>query len=469
MKPKIKEILCGAFAVITIPVGLAIHGWLSLMFLLSASILVSFTGYFSLLNHRVHGIDQARARNWAFLLFVVLAIGGAEYWHETEPPKLHFTLNATLSGSPDERLNFTNKFLFVETSKTGFKFPTNIPFLKVDVAKDEPQFTLHFGIFNDSAPRFSGAKYDIKKPQLSVWIPDPDPGQTLKWKADPKWKEASSVKDKFPGHILVYDFPDSLSAGTGDSAPGITINMEEKPSGMSVAIMAAGENVSPFVSCFKLLAIPSIETVSKMQFNTNSVVWWNWIYRPVAYRPIETPIVVTPSRVHLSDGTNLWGKEITISNPSSSNVYAMTLSIEIENGAVPINSLDIEVSNPKEREKTEHGDLEIPFEAGFDVLGYTQSRLFVIPVLQAQEKRTFWVRGSVLTNSFAVVSIWQSLNSFPDIAYRTNGMWMWPVLSSNSAWWIHIAGQPMDLDFGIAAWVGTNGFTNDSQIIRSRP
>jgi hypothetical protein len=441
----------------------------------------SAAGFFAAWHEMVEG--KKASRIWTAYGFVCILLALIAYlvWCP-EPPappqKLHLTLYAHTADSPDDILDFTNNILVVETAKEGFTFPPNLPFLVVDVAQHEPQFTLNLGIFNDSAPRFSPSKFDAVKPEIMVWIADPDPGETLNWTEDPKWEKASSngtmtngVKIKFQGRVLRYQFPDPLASGTGDSAPGIRFNMQEKPSGLTVAVLVGGENVAPVVYCFKLLAIPSGESASKIRFDTNNVIWWNWKYRPVAYRPIDTPLLISPSRVQLSDGKNTFGKEVIVSNPSSSNLYAITLGVEIESNAVPIGSPLIELSQPKQHESSGDGELQIPFEVHFDFIGYSQDRVFVIPELPANEARTFWIRGTILTNSFAVVSVWQSMNSFPDVKYMTNGFWIWPVFSTNSAWWIHSGGQPMDFGIGIMAWRGnaTNGFTNDSQIIPSRP
>jgi H+/Cl- antiporter ClcA len=67
MKPKIREILFGAFAVFCIPVGFAIHGWPSLCFLMIGIICGAFALYFTLLNHRVHSVTESQARKWALL------------------------------------------------------------------------------------------------------------------------------------------------------------------------------------------------------------------------------------------------------------------------------------------------------------------------------------------------------------------------------------------------------------------
>jgi hypothetical protein len=425
-------------------------------------------------------ICEKLKRIWSwYLLGCAISAGFAFFIWRPEPQlKRHLTLYVHTADSPSERLDFTNNFLFAKINKDNFKFPEHLPFLVVDVAQHEPQFTLNFGIFNDSAPRFSPSKFDAVKPEIMVWIADPDPGETLNWTEDPKWEKVTANGTmtngedvKFSGQVLRSQFPDSLAAGTGDSAPGITFNMQEKLSGLKVAVLVGSENVAPVVYCFKLLAVPSDEAASKMRFDTNNVIWWNWKYRPVAYRPIDTPLSISPSRVQLSDGKNTFGKEVIISNPSSSNLYAITISVEIENGTVPINSPVIELSQPKQSESAGGGELQIPFEAHFDILGYSQDRVFVIPELPANEARTFWIRGTILTNSFAVISVWQSMNSFPDVRYTTNGFWEWPVFSSNSAWWIHSGGQPFDLGIATMAWRGnaTNGFTNDSQIIPSRP
>ncbi len=415
-----------------------------------------------------------------YLLVCVLAAAFAFFIWRPEPlPKLHLTLFVHTMDAPDEDLHFTNSFLFLKTINGSFNFPANMPFLAVDVARNEPQITLKFGIINDSAPPFSPSEFDIEKPEIRIWIVNPDPGESLKWNADSKWEKASGsgtltngMETNFPGQVLRYQFPDSLAAGVGNTAPGITFNMQEKPGKLTVAMLVGGKNVTPTMFCFDLLAVPSEETVSKMYFDTNSMIWWGWKYRPVEYRPIDTPIVISPTnRVQLSDGNNLFGSRVDISNPSSNNLYAITFSIEMENGTVPLNSAEVNLSQSKQHEINDNGDLQIPFEASMDFIGTSQGRLFIIPELDANEHRTIWIRGTIITNSFADISVWQSLNSFPNVPYGTNGMWDWPVLSSNSAWWIHIGGQPMNLGFGIMAWRGnaTNGFTNDSQIIPSRP
>jgi len=86
MKPKIKEIVVDAFAVLCISVGFSIHGLLSLCFLLVGIICGAFALYFTLLNYRVHGATQAQARNWGLLFFAVFAIGLGEYWREYKQP-----------------------------------------------------------------------------------------------------------------------------------------------------------------------------------------------------------------------------------------------------------------------------------------------------------------------------------------------------------------------------------------------
>ena len=86
MKPKIKEILFDAFAVICVLVGFSIHSWPSLCFLLAASICGSFALYFTLLNHRVHGVSETQARNWALIIFAVSLVGAILFWRECKQP-----------------------------------------------------------------------------------------------------------------------------------------------------------------------------------------------------------------------------------------------------------------------------------------------------------------------------------------------------------------------------------------------
>jgi hypothetical protein len=418
-----------------------------------------------------------RIWSWYFLGCAIAAVFAFFIWRPEPRPNLHLVLYADVESSLEQNLDFTNKNLVVKLDRESFKIPPNLPFLVVDVSRYDPQFTLYFGIRNP-APRFSPPVFNIEKPEIQVWVVNPDPGETVKWNTDAKWKEVTALgaltngaPTNFPGRVFLYQFPDPLAAGTGNDAPGITFNMQEKPGKLTVAVMTVGEGVIPTVYCFDLLAVPSDEAVTKIRFDTNSTIWWNWKYRPVAYRPIDTPLLISPSRVQLSDGKNTFGKEVVVSNPSSSNLYAITLGVEIESNAVPISSPLIELSQPTKRDAADGGELHIMFEASMDFIGYTQSRLFVIPTLEANGQRSFWIRGTILTNSFADISIWQSMNSFPDVKYTTNGLWMWPVFSTNSAWWIHSGGQPMDLAVGVMAWRGnaTNGFTNDSQIIPSRP
>lgn len=82
MKPKVKEVLCDAFAAVFIGIGCFLHGWPSLIFLLIGSFCAPFALYFTLLNHRVHNVSGCQARNWSLLLFLVFIIGGAIYWRQ---------------------------------------------------------------------------------------------------------------------------------------------------------------------------------------------------------------------------------------------------------------------------------------------------------------------------------------------------------------------------------------------------
>jgi hypothetical protein len=84
MKPKIKERLCDVFSVAAFWIGFSIHGLSSLCFLMFGAICGAFALYFLLLNHRIHTIDRPQARNWAWLLFVVLLIGTGVYWKQSK-------------------------------------------------------------------------------------------------------------------------------------------------------------------------------------------------------------------------------------------------------------------------------------------------------------------------------------------------------------------------------------------------
>ena len=103
MKPKIKEILFDAFAVVCVLVGFSIHGWSSLCFLSIGSVCAAFALYFTLLNHRAHEISESQARGWTLMLFAVSTVGGALYWRQfkesttTELKSVDVTIARTLA------------------------------------------------------------------------------------------------------------------------------------------------------------------------------------------------------------------------------------------------------------------------------------------------------------------------------------------------------------------------------------
>lgn len=135
MKPKIKEILFDAFAVICVLVGFSIHSWPSLCFLLAGSFCGSFALYFTLLNNRVHGVSESQARNWAWVFFAISLIGVTFFWRECKQPTNlaeskphpHFTLSLLKPATDISEIDLTNAFLFEQPFSVplGFLiFPT---------------------------------------------------------------------------------------------------------------------------------------------------------------------------------------------------------------------------------------------------------------------------------------------------------------------------------------------------------
>lgn len=109
MKPKIKEILFDAFAVICVSAGFSIHGWPSFCFLLTGSICGTFALYFTLTNHRVYGVTKSQARYWGWLFFAVSFIGVILFWLERKQPT-----------NPDESKLYPHfKFILRTTEEAG--------------------------------------------------------------------------------------------------------------------------------------------------------------------------------------------------------------------------------------------------------------------------------------------------------------------------------------------------------------
>lgn len=168
-------------------------------------------------------------------------------------------------------------------------------------------------------------------------------------------------------------------------------------------------------------------------------------YRVQHERPMP---IIFPNQAQLSDGTNLFGKQIIVSNPSESEIHAITLFIE-SHGA-PIDSVKSELSNPKPNEAPS-GDPRVPFVATLNFANTNcEGRFVVFQALHPKEQRSLWIRGTVASNSYADVSVVQFLNTPPAIKYNTNGLWLWPIISSNNAFWKRThTDNPMDLDLGI--------------------
>jgi hypothetical protein len=168
-------------------------------------------------------------------------------------------------------------------------------------------------------------------------------------------------------------------------------------------------------------------------------------------QPPPNAPTISPSRLQLSDGTNCFGRKVTVSNFGASNIYALTILVDVEDAAVPINSVVINTSNPQDppEERFDTGEPRVSFEYSLDFVGPSiQCRFIGVQVLRPKEPRFLWIRGTVLTNSFANLSILQSFNDPPIIKYDTNGQWMWPMLASNSPFWKRATAQPMNLDIG---------------------
>lgn len=131
MKPKAKEIIFDAFAVGFIWVGFSTHSWPSLCFLLVGIICASFALYVTLLNHRIHGIGKAEARNWSLLFFILFTLGASEYWREckqqeqsaqlpTNPPA-SFSFSVFFAWETSDRMVWPEFWLIED--KTAFAVP----------------------------------------------------------------------------------------------------------------------------------------------------------------------------------------------------------------------------------------------------------------------------------------------------------------------------------------------------------
>src|ERR1700733_13804832 len=123
----------------------------------------------------IHYNKNEWANPWWWIVWLAYCVlGGTDmYFEYGTSPKLHLRLYAHTTDAPDINLNFTNSFLFPETTKDGFKFPKNLPFLVVNVASTLPEAVLKFGVLNDSSNRFSSSEFEIEKPEIDVWIVTP--------------------------------------------------------------------------------------------------------------------------------------------------------------------------------------------------------------------------------------------------------------------------------------------------------
>jgi hypothetical protein len=168
--------------------------------------------------------------------------------------------------------------------------------------------------------------------------------------------------------------------------------------------------------------------------------------------PHIRPPAVEPNRVQLSDGTNLFGKRVIISNPNDCEIYALTLGLEIEHLAASISSVRTELAPPYSEEKSiDGGDPRVGFSYSLEHFepGYRECRFIGFQMLKPNERRPLWIRGTTLTNSFADISVLQFMRKPPQIRYSTNGQWTWPILSGTSPYWKRSRSKPMDLGLGV--------------------
>jgi hypothetical protein len=233
VKPKIKEILFDVFSVAAFWVGYSIHGWQSLICLLMGSFCGAFALFFTLLNHRIHGINKTKACSWSFLLFVGLLLGALVYWKQckdsepgsdTPKPRIRFVLHAADSSFPD--IELTNSIFFFKN--TNYKAGDIRGNVVIPVAVTNRDFILDFIIINDSATESINDlriwltvakkfKYSIN----DIWTEIPSPDAELScWTA----KNPESI---FPDeHLAFRGFKFAPQETIGTSVPlNITIGV----------------------------------------------------------------------------------------------------------------------------------------------------------------------------------------------------------------------------------------------------
>lgn len=186
MKPKLKEIIFDAFAVLGIGVGFSVHGLPSLCFLIIGIICGAFALYFTLLNHRVHGATRTQARNWGLLFLAVFTLGAAEYWREYKLPinaaesRPHFILSLQLGDSLEHKILLTNDFLFSGRFVNAGALPNGDFMVKniangclvIPVQEGESNKVFNFFAENDSLVKVADLEVSVGFPKESECLAD---------------------------------------------------------------------------------------------------------------------------------------------------------------------------------------------------------------------------------------------------------------------------------------------------------
>jgi hypothetical protein len=149
MTPKIQIILYLAFASICIGFGSNIHGWLSFILLICGVSSAAMALAAQLKSHRNHGITNAAANKWAFLLFAVGFVAVLKYEAEKRPgQKLypHFKFLAFTDDNFEKTVELTNKFP-IPIGPNGFKF---MGVLCVPIQLSQSNTFLNLVVSNDS-------------------------------------------------------------------------------------------------------------------------------------------------------------------------------------------------------------------------------------------------------------------------------------------------------------------------------
>jgi len=175
---------------------------------------------------------------------------------------------------------------------------------------------------------------------------------------------------------------------------------------------------------------------------------------------LPEPPIISPNRVQLSDGTNLLGKSVSIFNPNDFEIYAITLSVETEEAAVSIHSVEIDPGEPADATNgLQRATGQIVTEGSLEYISTNpnhQCKLVWLRSLRPKQLRNIWIRGTIPSNSFVDLSVVNWTEQFPIIRYDTNGTWQWPLVPSNSAFWTQIGQKPMQLTVGVRGWAASN-------------